>query len=103
MHDNVELGKANIMKLNEKMKHRHYSPHALAKIMGVPYTSLRAIYPRLARFPILYHFYTVVRWIQVIFGGRGSRAIAEIRSTVTPENERSRLIEKMCRELNLIE
>ena len=52
MHDNVEPGKANIMKLNEKMKHRHYSPHALAKIMGVPYTSLREKFNGIGHFTV---------------------------------------------------
>ncbi len=68
----------------------------------MPYSSLKIVYPRLEKAPILYPFYTVIRWFSVLFGGRGARAVREIRSAATPENECTQRVAQMCRDLGLI-
>lgn len=72
------------------------------KRIFLPYADLKSIYPRLEKAPVLYPFYTVLRWFSVIFGGRGARAMKEIRSAASQETEKTQQIAKMCRELNLV-
>ena len=68
-----------------------------------PFHKLTVIYPSLRRFPFLYPFYIVARWFRTLFIGRGRRAMVELRVAATPEDERSRRITKMFRDLKLIQ
>lgn len=69
----------------------------------MPYRGLKKIYPRLERAPILYPFYTVLRWFRVLFTGQGSRAMHEIRSAATVEDTRTQRVSQMCKDLRLIQ
>lgn len=73
------------------------------KRIFMPYADLKKLYPRLERYPILYPFYTVMRWLRVLFTGHGSHAMHEIRSAATAEDARAQGIAQMCRDLQLIQ
>ncbi len=69
----------------------------------MPYRNLKSVYPTLARFPILYPFYTVKRWIDGVLRGKGKRALKDLKRSARPVSEREARIAGMCRELGLIE
>ena len=73
------------------------------KRIFLPMKELKKLYPRLEKAPVLYPFYTVVRWFTVIFSGRGKKAAREIKSSVARADEYSADVARMCHDLHLIQ
>ena len=72
------------------------------KRIFLPYNDLKEGYPRLKRAPILYPYYTVVRWFRLIFRGWGERASYSFRVAAAPETEHTQSIKKMFYDLKLL-
>ena len=71
------------------------------KRLFMPYASLKKIYPRLEKYPVLYPFYQVKRWFRFILRGRLFHARAEIKALKgAPTDEQKRII-ALCDELEL--
>jgi len=75
----------------------------LLKRIFLPLRDLKKNYPRLEKAPILYPFYTVVRWFTVIFSGRRRKAMSEIKNSVKDSGDYARDVSSMCKSLNLMQ
>jgi len=67
----------------------------------LPYSTLKYCYPVLQRFPVLFPFMQVWRWIDRIFSGKGKKAAAELRIVSGMEAGKSTKTRKLFDDLGL--
>lgn len=65
-----------------------------------PYRLLKKSYPKLEKYPILYPYYTVVRWCRVWRNNR-RKAMKEIRYTASVSTDQTQRLSEMCHALKL--
>ena len=65
-----------------------------------PYKLLKKSYPKLQKYPILYPYYTVVRWCKILRDNR-KNALNEIKYTATVSNDKTQRLAEMCSALKL--
>ena len=75
--------------------------YALSRIF-MPYAKLKRYYPVLDKYPILFPFYQVVRWVEFIFRKDKSRAFAELKHSGNVDREKQMRLKSMMDELKLI-
>ena len=68
----------------------------------MPYKQLKDLYPVLEKRKWLTPFFEVVRWIRVIFSGRGENAVHEIKTSANMSEERKNDTEALFKKLELL-
>lgn len=72
----------------------------ILKRIFLPYKDLCAPYKKLRKYPILYPYYTVVRWFRIIFKSRKT-AISEFKNSANVSDEKATHMQNMLDELGL--
>lgn len=67
----------------------------------MPYRNLKAVYPVLERYPVLYPFCTVCRWGRLLFGKARKKAVLEIKYASSLSDDKTQRLARMCRALHL--
>lgn len=67
----------------------------------MPYSKLKKMYPRLDKYPILYPYYQVKRWIRFFLRGRLFYAKEEIRAASSKLSDEEKSTVKLCQDLGL--
>lgn len=74
--------------------------HLLYRIF-LPYSLLKTSYPILEKYPILFPFYQVVRWLRIVFGKNQKRAFGELKSIISTKDKRKECLVLLCDNLGL--
>ena len=75
--------------------------YALSRVF-LSYDILKLYYTRLEKYPILYPYYTVVRWFRVLFGKNRKNAVAELKQTASSVDKNAIQMANLCQKLKLI-
>lgn len=67
----------------------------------MPYKSLKYQYPKLQKWPILYPFYTIKRWLNLLKKDSRERSLKEWKETTSGDAEKQQRIAKLLEELAL--
>lgn len=67
----------------------------------LPYSQLKIIYPNLKKHPILFPFYQVKRWFNLLNKERRAQATRELESTINMDDEKSQSVAKLLKDLEL--
>lgn len=66
------------------------------------YDILKLYYTRLEKYPVLYPYYTVVRWFRVLFGKNRKSAVAELKQSASSIDKSALEMAELCQKLELI-
>lgn len=67
----------------------------------LPYKDLKFKYPRLQKYPILFPFYQVKRWFNLLNKDRRKKALQELKETTSGDKARKERITKLLKDLDL--
>lgn len=73
----------------------------LLRRIFMPYRELKFRYRVLEKWPILYPFMVIWRWIELLFGGRMKRSIKEAQIAVKAQKGQSQQVNEFLREIGL--
>lgn len=68
----------------------------------LPYSLLKAYYPRLEKFPILFPYYQFKRWVNFIFKKNKKLAFSELKYNQSVSNERKKDLHALISDLELM-
>lgn len=86
--------------VNDQLKTGGRLGYALSRIF-LPYALLKRYYPIVERHKWLFPFFQVVRWFNVVFGGRAMRSVNELKANANVTESQSENAEKMLKALGL--
>ncbi len=67
----------------------------------LPYSELKIKYPRLKKYPVLFPFYQVKRWFNLLNKDRRKQSVQEWRATMNGDEETKKRIGKLLKNLDL--
>ena len=67
----------------------------------LPLHTLQNLYPRVGKYPVLYPFYTVKRWLKILFKHDKGRVFNEIKYNATLTDDRQRYIMELKNSLGI--
>lgn len=84
-----------------QQKERGGSARYLLSRIFMPYSQLKFVYPRLQKHPILFPFYQVKRWCNLLKKDSRKNSINELKETLNGDEEKKKRVTQLLKDLEL--
>ena len=84
-----------------QQKEKGGSTRYLLSRIFMPYSQLKFVYPNLQKHPILFPFYQVKRWCNLLKKDSRKKSINELKETISGDDEKKQRVTKLLKDLGL--
>lgn len=84
-----------------KQKEKGSSARYLLSRIFLPYSQLKFVYPKLQKHPILFPFYQVKRWFNLLKKDTRQKSINELKETVSGDVQKKKRITQLLKDLGI--